>query len=70
MLLQETKLEEKEMLKLARSFWRDSSRIAPSSHGVLEALGTLQLDFVFSMVNSIKSRVWITLLLEIRDTKE
>ena len=68
--LQETKLKEAKVLKAARNFWRDSSRLAQSSRGASRGLGIFWSNKYFTLVEERKMKSWIMALLKERDSRE
>lgn len=70
MFLQETKLEEAEVLRAAGNFWRDSSGSVKSSRGASGGLGIFWSNKNFTLVEEIKTKSRVMALLEERDSKE
>jgi len=68
--LQETKLEEVEIMKATGNFWRDSLGSSQSSRGASRGLGIFWLNKKLTLVDEIKTKSWIMALLEDKVTGE
>ena len=69
-LIQETKMEEADLLQTSKRIWSKSKAKAVSARGASGGLGTLWNDSKFSLISEISNTHWLLLKMQHLDTKE
>ena len=59
LLLQETKIEEGNLLSLSKKIWKKHAGKAVSARGSSSGLATLWMEDLFSLENSFETQHWI-----------